>query len=537
MGVLLRPGMRLAERFRMVTNLALIASLYLGAQLASVWWAAHETGTQVSLAGPGAPAWAVNWAPWVMVGLFVAGTYMLTAFVVSSRIGLERLARALGRVAAGEIAASERKTSASAAASEASAMWAALGHMRTNLSAIVSQVRSSAEVIARGSREISDSYSNLSQRTEEQASTLEETSSGMEHLAQTVQQNAAHCRDASNQAQTALAAAEQGAAAVRRAAGSMAEIEQGSRRMADITAAIEALAFQTNILALNAAVEAARAGSQGRGFAVVASEVRALAQRSGEAAKQIKELISDSVGKISEGGRNAAAAGEGMDRIVSSGGQVTRLIGEVTAASTDQSSSVVQLNKAIAQLESVTQQNAALVEQAAAAADGFQQESARMLDVVGAFKLDRAEAREQAVALVKKAAAHLAKEGPERAFRDFQDPRGGFMYQDFFVFVLDMNCILHAHGLEPETCGSDHSGNVDADGKRFSLELVRVAKERGRGWVDYRRLNRLTGRIEAKSSYVERVGHFLVGCGIYRADDAPDQRALPTNPARARLSA
>jgi cytochrome c len=127
------------------------------------------------------------------------------------------------------------------------------------------------------------------------------------------------------------------------------------------------------------------------------------------------------------------------------------------------------------------------------------------------------ESRDQAVALVKKAAGHLARVGPHQAFADFHDSQAGFMFDDYYVFVLDMNCVLHANGAEPETCGMNHSGNVDADGKRFSLELVEVARTRGRGWVDYRRVNRRSGRIEAKSSYVERVGDFIVGCGIYRA--------------------
>ena len=176
-------------------------------------------------------------------------------------------------------------------------------------------------------------------------------------------------------------------------------------------------------------------------------------------------------------------------------------------------------------------------EQAAAAAEGFQEEATRMLDVVGAFKLDRMEVRERAVALVKKAAAHLAKYGPEKAFRDFHDPNGGFMFGDYYIFVLDMNCIQHANGAEPETCGTDHSGNVDADGKRFSLELVEVARSRGRGWVDYRRPNRRTGRIEAKSSYVERVGGYLVGCGIYRAENAVQKSTTPIDITAPRLSA
>jgi methyl-accepting chemotaxis protein len=531
MSVLLRPGIRLVERLGVVANLSLIAVLYLGAELLTLWWA-----TQISAVGSlneSAPKAAAGWAPWGILLLFVCGTYVLTSFVVSFRISLERVSRALGRIAAGEVGAPERNA-AGAASTESTVMWSALSQMRENLGEIVVQVRDSAEAIARGSREMSDSYSNLSQRTEEQASTLEQTASGMEHLSETVQRNATHCKDAADLAQSALAAARQGAAAFQLAEQSMTAVEAGSKRMADITGVIEGIAFQTNILALNAAVEAARAGDQGRGFAVVASEVRALAQRSGDAAKQIKGLIEQTVGQIAHGSRNAATAGDGMDRIVASVGKVTQLIGEVATASSEQSAGVGELNNAIAQLESVTQQNAALVEQAAAAAENFQEEAARMLDVVGTFKLDRMEARDQAVALVKKAAAHLAKVGPRQAFADFHDSTAGFMFDDYYVFVLDMNCVLHANGAEPETCGANHSGNIDADGKRFSLELVEVARTRGRGWVDYRRANRRTGQIEGKSSYVERVGDFLVGCGIYRAQSSSAPAAIATGHSRLR---
>jgi methyl-accepting chemotaxis protein len=524
--VLLRPGIRFVERLSVVANLSVIAVFYLAAELLTLWWATRISPSG-SLNGDMARA-AAGWAPWGILALFIGGTYALTSFVVSFRINLERISRALGRIAAGEIGAQERQT-AVATTTESTVMWGALAQMRENLGGIVTQVRDSAETIARGSREMSDSYSNLSQRTEEQASTLEQTASGMEHLSETVQRNANHCKDAADLAQTALAAAQQGAAAFQHAEKSMAAVEAGSKRMADITGVIEGIAFQTNILALNAAVEAARAGDQGRGFAVVASEVRALAQRSGDAAKQIKGLIGQTVSQITEGSRNAATAGNGIDRIVASVGKVTQLIGEVAAASSEQSAGVGELNKAITQLESVTQQNAALVEQAAAAAENFQEESTRMLGVVGAFKLDRTEARDQAVALVKKAAAHLAKAGPRQAFADFHDSRAGFMFDDYYVFALDMNCMLHANGAEPETCGADHSGNIDADGKRFSLELVDVARTRGRGWVDYRRVNRRSGQIEAKSSYVERVGDFLVGCGIYRIDRSAPPAATPAS--------
>ncbi len=209
----------------------------------------------------------------------------------------------------------------------------------------------------------------------------------MEELSGTVRQNADNCKLASGLAQSAEQVARQGAEAVHAVVEGMGRIDQSSKRMADIIGVIEGIAFQTNILALNAAVEAARAGEQGRGFAVVASEVRALAQRSAEAAKEIKALIEQSVGQISDGSRKAEGAGKVIDEIVVSVQQVNQLISEIAVASSEQSAGVGEINKAILQLETVTQQNAALVEQAAASSLTFQEQADRMRDLVARFKI------------------------------------------------------------------------------------------------------------------------------------------------------
>jgi methyl-accepting chemotaxis protein len=227
---------------------------------------------------------------------------------------------------------------------------------------------------------------NLSQRTEEQASTLEQTASGMEELAATVRQNADNCQLASGLSKSASEVAQKGAQTVHRAVDRMGLIDKSSRKIVDIIGVIEGIAFQTNILALNAAVEAARAGEQGRGFAVVASEVRSLAQRSAQAAKEIKALIEDSVGNVAEGGKLVGEAGKIITEIVVSGQQVNELIGEVAVASREQSAGVEEINKAIVQMEHVTQQNAALVEQVTAATLSFEEEAKRLAAAVSRFK-------------------------------------------------------------------------------------------------------------------------------------------------------
>ncbi len=239
------------------------------------------------------------------------------------------------------------------------------------------QRRAQRYTITTASAEIAAGNLDLSTRTEQQASSLEETASSMEELTSTVQQNAENARQANQLAANAAEVAQRGGAVVADVVQTMASIDASSKKIVDIIGVIDGIAFQTNILALNAAVEAARAGEQGRGFAVVASEVRNLAQRSASAAKEIKALIDDSVGKMDAGTRLAGQDGSTMDEVVASIRRVTAIVGEISNASVGQTHGIEQINLAIAQMDHVTQQNAALVEQAAAAAGSMQEQAGR----------------------------------------------------------------------------------------------------------------------------------------------------------------
>jgi len=272
-------------------------------------------------------------------------------------------------------------------ACETGQLMGALRDMNGNLQRLVSQVRSGTDTIATASAEISAGNQDLSSRTEEQASSLEETASSMEELTSTVKQNADNARQANQLAQSASGIAIKGGDVVGQVVGTMSSINESSRKIVDIISVIDGIAFQTNILALNAAVEAARAGEQGRGFAVVATEVRNLAHRSAAAAKDIKSLISDSVEKVEAGSQLVNQAGATMDEIVASITRVTDIMSEITSASAEQSDGIEQVNVAITQMDQVTQQNAALVEQAAAAAESMQDQAARLSEVVSIFKL------------------------------------------------------------------------------------------------------------------------------------------------------
>lgn len=263
--------------------------------------------------------------------------------------------------------------------------------MNDNLVKIVADVRGGTETIASASSQIASGNLDLSSRTEEQASSLEETASSMEELTSTVKQNADNARQANQLAVQASEVAEKGGAVVNDVVDTMHSINESSKRIVDIISVIDGIAFQTNILALNAAVEAARAGDQGRGFAVVASEVRNLAQRSAAAAKEIKSLIDSSVEKVETGSKLVGEAGTTMVDIVASVKRVTDIMGEITAASNEQTVGIEQINQAITQMDEVTQQNAALVEEAAAASQSMQDQAGRLTSLVSVFKLSAAD--------------------------------------------------------------------------------------------------------------------------------------------------
>ncbi len=301
----------------------------------------------------------------------------------TSSVGLNEVVRVLGALAKGDL--TEKITSE---------YHGTFGQLKDDanttvekLTEIVGQIQEATEAINTASREIASGNTDLSQRTEEQASSLEETASSMEELTSTVKQNAENAKQANQLAVGASDVAVKGGTVVGQVVQTMTGISESSKKIADIIGVIDGIAFQTNILALNAAVEAARAGEQGRGFAVVATEVRNLAQRSAAAAKEIKELITDSVAKVGTGTQLVDQAGKTMEEIVTSVKRVTDIMSEITAASQEQSSGIEQVSTAVSQMDEVTQQNAALVEEAAAAAESLEEQARNLAEAVAIFKL------------------------------------------------------------------------------------------------------------------------------------------------------
>jgi methyl-accepting chemotaxis protein len=289
----------------------------------------------------------------------------------------------VGSVASGDLTVDVQTRSA-----DSGSLLYSIKQMQQKLTDAIGKVKTSSDHIADASQQIAAGNEDLSQRTEEQASSLEQTAASMEELTSTVKQNADNARQANQLAQSASEVALKGGSVVGKVVDTMASINASSKKIVDIISVIDGIAFQTNILALNAAVEAARAGEQGRGFAVVASEVRSLAQRSAAAAKEIKTLIGDSVGKVDAGSVLVGQAGETMQEIVGSVKRVTDIMSEITAASQEQTTGIEQINQAISKMEHVTQQNAALVEEASAAAQSLQEQAGNLVQAVSMFKLD-----------------------------------------------------------------------------------------------------------------------------------------------------
>ena len=327
---------------------------------------------------------------------------------------------------AARIATGDLTQIVSVRANDSSSMMAAMNEMQSRLQRTIGEIRQSAESIASATQQIAAGNGDLSQRTEQQAASLQETAASMEELTSTVRQNTENARQGSTLASNASQTATTGGDVVRKVVATMDDISSSSSRVSEIISVIEGIAFQTNILALNAAVEAARAGEEGRGFAVVAGEVRTLAQRSAAAAKEIKALIETSAAHVSTGSTLVHDAGETMNDVVRSVKRVTDIMSEIAAASTEQSTGIEQVNTAVAQMDQVTQQNAALVEQATAAAQAMADQAASLKAAVAMFRLDGGQRATDATPLparavaVKKAGVQREPAGQSRAEVDWQ---------------------------------------------------------------------------------------------------------------------
>ncbi|EJY5816977.1 methyl-accepting chemotaxis protein [Salmonella enterica] len=348
-----------------------------------------------------------NQAMWVLVSVLIAVLVVIIA-------PMNRLIESIRHIASGDLV----KRIDVEGSNEMGQLAENLRHMQSELMRTVGDVRNGANAIYSGASEIAMGNNDLSSRTEQQAASLEETAASMEQLTATVKQNAENARQASHLALSASETAQKGGKVVDNVVQTMRDIASSSQKIADIISVIDGIAFQTNILALNAAVEAARAGEQGRGFAVVAGEVRNLAQRSAQAAREIKSLIEDSVSRVDVGSTLVESAGETMDEIVNAVTRVTDIMGEIASASDEQSRGIDQVGLAVAEMDRVTQQNASLVEESAAAAAALEEQASRLTQAVAVFRIQQQQQRARDVAAVKTPAAVSS---PKAAVADGSD--------------------------------------------------------------------------------------------------------------------
>ena len=393
-----------------------------------------------------------------------------------------------------------------------------LQEMSERMFQIVSKVRSGTTAVATSAGFVNGDNTALSSRTEAQASSLEETASSMEELTSTVRQNADNARQANQLVASAASSAVKGGHVVDDVVNTMGSIKESSRKIVDIISVIDGIAFQTNILALNAAVEAARAGEQGRGFAVVAAEVRTLAQRSASAAKEIKTLIGDSVGKVDAGSKLVDEAGRSMKEIVSSVKRVEDIMSEIAAASAEQSSGIEEINKAVMQIDGMTQQNANLVELAAKTVVSLQEQAVQLTQSVSVFNLGEREFgnADEAQALVERGCEILRTYGKQAFFDEVCNPTGQLIDRDLYLSACDDTDKIVVHGALPRLVGVDGKVIKDTDGKFFVMEMLRVGRTQGNGWVDYKFVHPVTKEVMPKTAYVGAVGNIVLSCGFYK---------------------
>ncbi len=437
--------------------------------------------------------------------------YLMLSFNISFLADLRQVLMFMEQTAGGNL----RHQARMRGLDELSDMSRSMEVMVNNMSVMVAAVRSNAALVSSAGDSLVLGNQNLSDRTEQQASNLEQTSASVQELSVTVNDNARVASESDVAAQKVRAVAELGAQGMVQAIASIEAIEANTRRMDEIVSVIDGLAFQTNILALNAAVEAARAGDSGRGFAVVAAEVRSLAQRSAASAKEIRTLIGTSTAQVAIGVEKIRAAGDNINHIVEGVRSVAGNMSLISASSAEQSLSLAEITTAIQQLDSITQNNATMVEEAVSQATDLQGRALLLAGAAEAFKLQQGTA-DEARCLVERALELRRSAASKDAFvRDITAPSSELFDRDMYVFALDRDGRYLAFGGNKSKVGTRVQDVPGINGDALIESIIRQASV-APGWVEYDIVNPTSGKVQTKISYVVQVDDMFVGCGVYK---------------------
>ncbi|WP_334135885.1 methyl-accepting chemotaxis protein [Tepidimonas sp.] len=436
--------------------------------------------------------------------------YGMVALYRATVGGLTHLNQAIDRAAEGDLTVD----AVLPGRDEMADMSQRLRNMLAHLSELVADVRSAAAVLGHVGLQLVQDSQQLAERTQSQAASLEQTTANVRQVAETVQSNAAGADEVRRLTGDLNAQTERANALMERTVGGLGSLQATSQRMTEIIGTIDGIAFQTNILALNAAVEAARAGEAGRGFAVVAAEVRRLAQRSQEAANEVRQLIDESAQRVQGTVNEIHTVSEAMAALVRGIRDIAARVGEMADASRQQSTALSEVVAAVGDLDKVTSENSAMVERTTHRANRLMQRTRELDSAVQHMKLRQGTA-DEAYQLVRKAIAHIQAVGYERAAHDFQDVNGPFVDRDLYIFVLDRTGTYRVMGLDRNKVGTRVHDAPGIDAERF-LEDAWHRADQGGGWVEYNIINPVTGQVRAKASYVERLTpELLIGCGAY----------------------